>query len=280
MADDLFGSVDINNEIAALAQAMRSGTMSLLALESAKARLQNLYAQQGMSGEASLRAVDQLVGHFYVAPTDERPPPQVESGSPQPQEGTGTGLGDIQGPAGGGVVPFGSLAEEIAPFAAFQRGLVGAGLPTGIGSGLSGSFLQNRFDPASATFLASQALSGGLEGASSLGQQPFEQFISGGLGGLGAEASSAFQDFLNLARGGTGVADPTFQQQQFLNPRENEEFLTAANLAREAIRSRIGGFAASRLLPRAADLQSAFLASPGATTQNAFLPFLQRTLGF
>jgi len=168
------------------------------------------------------------------------------------------------------------LSEEaFGGIPAFQRGLRERGTPTGIGSGAFGRFLSGRFNPAAATFLGQTALDPSMGG----GPEAFTNFVrnTGGLN-LGQTAQDVFSGLLNLQRGGDVSAAPV-EAQRFLNPTEFADFQLFGDLAGEAARGRLGGFAASQLLPSSADLANQFLAGPTSAQTGGFGQFLRERLG-
>tara|TARA_R110000823_G_scaffold253499_1_gene375941 strand:- start:253 stop:1113 length:861 start_codon:yes stop_codon:yes gene_type:complete len=165
--------------------------------------------------------------------------------------------------------------EAFGGIPAFQRGLRERGTPTGIGSGAFGRFLSGRFNPAAATFLGQTALDPSMGG----GPEAFTNFVrnTGGLN-LGQTAQDVFSGLLNLQRGGDVSAAPV-EAQRFLNPTEFADFQLFGDLAGEAARGRLGGFAASQLLPSSADLANQFLAGPTSAQTGGFGQFLRERLG-
>ena len=165
--------------------------------------------------------------------------------------------------------------EAFGGIPAFQRGLRERGTPTGIGSGAFGRFLSGRFNPAAATFLGQTALDPSQGG----GPEAFTNFVrnTGGLN-LGQRAQDVFSGLLNLQRGGDVSAAPV-EAQRFLNPTEFADFQLFGDLAGEAARGRLGGFAASQLLPSSSDLANQFLAGPTSAQTGGFGQFLRERLG-
>jgi hypothetical protein len=170
-------------------------------------------------------------------------------------------------------------------FPAYQRGLRARGLNPGIGGGVFGNFLGGRFAPIAATFLGEAAASGrtGLSGVpadidAAEFSAPFASFAGEAIGqgrGLGARAERALNALINLGgAGGAGSAS-----QRFTAPTDFKDFILGADLAREAARGRLGGFAASQLLPTSASFMNEFLSGPMATQQAQYLPFLKRRYG-
>jgi hypothetical protein len=198
----------------------------------------------------------------------------------------GTG-GGAPGPAGAvppvyGAVPpslgvEGLLDEAyLAGLPAFGRAARGLGLNIGPGGGAFGRFIQNRFDPAATAFTARQALTGGETNMrEALG--PFQSFLGENLlgGGVRRSAANTFQGLLNLARGGGTSA----LQNQFIAPQSFAQGQDAAQLARSALGSQIGGFALSRLSQDPQSIWRAFAQSPGAANTAGFLPWAQSYLG-
>jgi len=165
--------------------------------------------------------------------------------------------------------------EAFGGIPAFQRGLRERGTPTGIGSGAFGRFLSGRFNPAAATFLGQTALDPSQGG----GPEAFTNFVrnTGGLN-LGQRAQDVFSGLLDLQRGGDVSAAPV-EAQRFLNPTDFADFQLFGDLAGEAARGRLGGFAASQLLPSSADLANQFLAGPTSAQTGGFGQFLRERLG-
>jgi len=194
---------------------------------------------------------------------------------------TGTTTPTTTEPISGAIQPttsIGALPEELFGLQpAFQRGIREAGLPGGIGGGPFGAFLESRFSPTRATFLGNVA-TGNFNPENP--QTAFADFArsTGGVG-IGGQAQNAFMGLLNLARG-SDISNQPLEAQRFINPQEFSDFLLGGNLAREAIRGRIGGAAASQLIPGAPALANQFLAGPQAAQTGQFLPFLQKMFGF
>jgi len=184
--------------------------------------------------------------------------------------------GEVQGPiAETGIVGDVLSEEAFGGIPAFQRGLRERGTPSGIGSGAFGRFLSGRFNPAAATFLGQTALDPSMGG----GPEAFTNFVrnTGGLN-LGQRAQDVFSGLLNLQRGVDVSAAPA-EAQRFLNPTEFADFQLFGDLAGEAARGRLGGFAASQLLPSSADLANQFLAGPTSAQTGGFGQFLRERLG-
>ncbi len=189
----------------------------------------------------------------------------------------------VSGPIQTDVTQFpnqGVRPEEIEPFGAYTRGLAGQGLNAGIGGGAFGSYLQSRFNPTSAVFLGQKGVRGLLPSGQVEPENAFEQFASQTRGGgLGAQAQTAFQGLMNKLRGGDinalAYGDPA---RAFLAP-EDEQMGMGASLAREAVRGRLGGYAASQLLPSNADIVQQFRGGPSGAQNTAFLAYLQRAFG-
>lgn len=165
---------------------------------------------------------------------------------------------------------------------AFGQAIRGLGLQTGPGRGAFGRFLQSRFDPAATAFTAQQFLRGGApDAATALTGSPFQSFLQENLlgGGVRRRAGEAFQGLLNIARGGGTPGGPTAAQAQFIAPESDWEQQQAAQLARSALGSQIGGFALSRFAPQPRDIYEAFAQSGKAANAAAFLPWVQQHLG-
>lgn len=197
---------------------------------------------------------------------------------------------EIQGPvqtsdrplrydANGNLIPNqGPLPEEENPFGAFQRGLGKAGLNVGLGGGEFGNFLRGRFAPTNAVFLAQQALSGGQIPGEEADPNLFANFAQQTRGGgLGVQAQGVFQSLINRQRGGDINAADT-RLLPFLAP-SGDDYGLATDLAREAARGRLGGYAASRLLPSNPELISQFRAGPTGAQNTDFLNFLRSAFG-
>ncbi len=245
-------------------QALRQGSITL---REAHSRLRQHFEGTGRTvANAWAESNNFLAGSDLGLSREDLPQFQDSTG------GTGNGQqGAIQNV--GQVLP----EELFGGIPAFTRGLREAGLPTGIGGGAFGQFLRGRFDPTAATFLAQTALGG--QPPTDLAA-PFASFAGQTAGGgLGQQAGGAFQNLLNLSRGGGDILGQNPLAQRFLAPTEGADFTLAANLAREASRGQIGGFAANQLLPRSNQLVEQFLGGPQSANAAAFLPFLQRSLG-
>ena len=175
----------------------------------------------------------------------------------------------------------GPLPEEDFPFGAYQRGLAGAGLNAGLGGGEFGSYLKGRAAPTSATFLAQQALTGGKPLGKLEGENAFADYAQQTRGGnLGLQAQNLFQRLVNRGRGGGDPntlpeADPL---RAFLLPEEGD-YGRIADLGREASRGRLGGYAASQLLPTNASLISQFRGSDIGAQNQDFLEYMRRAFG-
>lgn len=189
----------------------------------------------------------------------------------------------VSGPVQTDITKFpnqGARPEEIEPFGAYTRGLASRGLNAGIGGGAFGNYLKNRFTPTNAVFLGQQALRGLLPPGQVAPENAFEQFASQTRGGgLGAQAQTAFQGLLNKQRGGDVNALPFGDPARaFLTP-EDDQMAMVASLAREAARGRLGGYAASQLLPSNADLLQQFRGGPSGAQNTALLDYLRAAFG-
>lgn len=176
--------------------------------------------------------------------------------------------------------PAGTPLQESAFWGrpAFRRGLTEAGFTPGIGGGPFGAFLQTRFDPARAAFMAQSAdpsLTDERE------RNAFARFVQQnvGRGGLGGVARTGFENLLRMLQPSTTGFTPSVRQQSFLAPTTTADYLMGEDLAREVARSQMGGFAASRLLPQSGALATQFQASPMGADPSQFLPFLNRQFG-
>ena len=179
------------------------------------------------------------------------------------------------------------LPEEMfGGFPAYSRGLERAGLPTGTMGGPFGSFLRGRFNPTEATFLGGIAARGDPGPYEDEAGGPytrdaynaFANFVSGAGGmGLGRQASESFQSLLDLQRGGPGSGSE--YAQKFIAPDAFADYQLGAGLGLEAARGKIGGFAASRLLPSREDLAYEWLGGPRAMNQAEYLDWVNRKLG-
>lgn len=175
----------------------------------------------------------------------------------------------------------GALAEEDFPFGAYQRGLAASGLNAGLGGGEFGEYLQRRAAPTSAVFLAQQALTGGKPLGTLEGENAFADYAQQTRGGnLGLQAQNLFQRLSNRGRAG---GDPNALPQAdplraFLLP-EQGDYGRIAELGREASRGRLGGYAASQLLPSNEALIRQFRAGPIGAQNQDFLEYMRRAFG-
>lgn len=175
---------------------------------------------------------------------------------------------------------YGTLPESENPFGAYQRGLGEAGFNAGIGGGEFGDYLKSRLAPTSAVFLGGRALRGNLPAGQVEPEDAFAQYARQTRGGnLGGEAQSTFQGLVDKLRGGDvntlAEGDPA---RAFLTP-DTGNYGMVTDLAREAARGRLGGYAASRLLPSNDELIRQFRAGPTGAQNTDLLRYLQHAFG-
>lgn len=169
----------------------------------------------------------------------------------------------------------GPRTELTDPEMAFRRGLGSAGLETGLGSGVFGQFLRDRFQPTQAVFGAQTALGGGG------GPNPnaFQEFAQQTQGNVGVQARNAFQELLNQLRGGGLTGEGSGRLQPWLAPETSQQEADVSNLAREAASGKYGPFFAQRFLPSSQRLLEEFQAGPTGQQTTDLLPFLRKAFG-
>lgn len=264
------------DKIEILNDAFRSGKLDS---DGFRAAVKELYLQMGFDDAA---ASEQMEEWYSYARTGQSPYlPSQTPYDPVPQ---------VQGPlmkeptkydsAGNLVKTQGALPEEVNPFGAYQRGISVAGGNAGIGGGEFGNYLQGRYNPTNAVFLGQRA----VRGLNPAGQQEdpnaFANYATKTRGGgLGEEAQLAFQGLMNKLTGDVsklGAADPS---RPFLTPDSIEDYGLGASLGQEAARGRMGGYAASRLLPSNSALINQFRAGPTGAQSTAWMDFVRKAYG-
>ncbi len=165
--------------------------------------------------------------------------------------------------------------ESDLPFGAFASALQGLGISATRGP-FAGS-VASQFAPAEAAFLAQRGLAAPTP-EFDVGPSRFEDFISQvGLGGIPGAAASGFRGLLGPTAAGTPEQSQLLDRFRLGGSREDRTL--AANLARGASASRLGNFAAARLLPQARDLAAQGQQFLFENPQGSFLDFLRQNVG-
>lgn len=246
---------------------LKSGQMTA---QEADTALQEAYASLGFTPQQiadSLKAFQRDTGQFRQPQNPVQGPVQTDP--------------KLRFDASGNVQQnYGTLPESENPWGAYQRGLGQAGFNAGVGGGEFGDYLKSRLAPTSAVFLGGRALRGNLPAGQVEPENAFAQYAQQTRGGnLGGQAQDVFQGLMNKLRGGDVNAlaegDPA---RAFLTPNA-DQYGMVTNLAREAARGRLGGYAASQLLPGNDDLLRQFRAGPTGAQNTDLMRYLQHAFG-